>query len=155
MGYGRRGWHTFSRMEGSLWVPVTLWPHLVISQIWVGVQGCDKPTKFLYITDSDNQLHRPVKKKVLEGKSNETVKFHSMYRSMEEDVSIFKILVKEEQRNGGPQEKRPLAENESLSVIPNKEQGMGQSNKRQKGVEGHPIYVCVDAREEACRDPPP
>ena len=40
--------------------------------------------------------------KVQEDKSNGAVKFHRMERSMEKSMSTFKIVVKAEQRNGGP-----------------------------------------------------
>ena len=50
-------------------------------------------------------------KKVLVDKTKKTVKFHRLKRSMEEDVSTFKSVVEEEQRNGGPQPKLTLAEN--------------------------------------------
>ena len=51
--------------------------------------------------------------KVLEDRSNKTVKFHMLGRSMEEAISTFQIMVEAEQQNDGPQQKRPLAENEN------------------------------------------
>ena len=46
--------------------------------------------------------------KVLKGKSNKAAKFHRLYRSMEEAVSIFQIVVEAEQQNDGSQKKLPL-----------------------------------------------
>ena len=69
---------------------------------------------------------------------------------MEEAVSKFKIVVEAEKLNGGPQKKRPLAENENPYSRSNREQGMDKSIKRQKGVEGQPIAICVDFGSDAC-----
>ena len=56
---------------------------------------------------------------ILGDKSNETVKFQRMERSIEEAVSIFQSVVDVEQQNGGPQEKRPLTENENPTIRSN------------------------------------
>ena len=73
---------------------------------------------------------------------------------MEEAVSTFQSLVEAEQRNGGPQKKRPLAENENPASMSNQEQGVDKYIKRQKGVEFQPISVGIDAGAEACGKPP-
>ena len=49
--------------------------------------------------------------KVVGGNSNKTFKFHRMESSMEEAVFTFQSVAEAEQQNGGPQQKRPLAEN--------------------------------------------
>ena len=51
--------------------------------------------------------------KVLGDEIKETVKFHRLDRSMEESVSTFQSVVEADQQNVGPQQKRPLAENEN------------------------------------------
>ena len=71
---------------------------------------------------------------------------------MEEYVSIFMSVVEAEQRNGGPQQKRPSADNENPSSRSKKQQGVSQGTKRHKLVNVHPIAVCVDAGAEACRE---
>ena len=48
---------------------------------------------------------------------------------MEEAVSKFQILVEAEQRNGGPQQKQPLSENENRASRSNQEQGIDKSIK--------------------------
>ena len=72
------------------------------------------------------------KNKLLGDESNETVKFHSMERSMEEAWYTFKSVVEAEQQNCGPQQKLPLSENEKPARRSNQEQGMDKSIKRQK-----------------------
>ena len=69
---------------------------------------------------------------------------------MEEAVYKFKSVVEAEQRNSGPQQKRPLTENENPIRRSNQEQGMDKYIKRQKGSEGQPIAICVEAGVEAC-----
>ena len=59
--------------------------------------------------------------KVLGDKSNETFKFHRLERIMEEAVSKFQSVIEAEQRNGGPQQKWPLAENENPASKSNQE----------------------------------
>ena len=54
-----------------------------------------------------------------EDKSKKTVKLHSLQRSMEEAMYTFHSVVKVEQRNGGPQKKRPLVENENPVIMSN------------------------------------
>ena len=49
------------------------------------------------------------KNKVLGDKSNKTIKFHRMERSMEESVHTYQSVVEAEQQNCGPQQKIPLA----------------------------------------------
>ena len=95
------------------------------------------------------------KNKVLKDKRNETVKFHRLDRGIEEAVTTFQSVVEADQRNGGPQKKRPLEENENPAIRSNKEYGMNQAINRCKGVQSRPIGVGVEAREEACGDPPP
>ena len=56
-----------------------------------------------YITQENN--------KVLEDKSNETVKFHRLGRKMEEAVSKFRSVVELDQQHGEPQQRLSLAEN--------------------------------------------
>ena len=53
---------------------------------------------------------------------------------MEESVYTFKSVFEAEQRNGGPQQKWPLVENEKPARMSNQEQGMDKSIKRRKGV---------------------
>ena len=53
-------------------------------------------------------------KKILGYKSNKTVKFHRLERSMEEPVSIFQSVVEAEQQNGGPQKILLLEEKKYL-----------------------------------------
>ena len=53
--------------------------------------------------------------KVLSDKINKNVKFHRLDRNMEESVSTFQSVVEEEQQNGEPQQKRPLADIENPS----------------------------------------
>ena len=74
------------------------------------------------------------KNKVLKDKRNETVKFHRLDRGMEEAVTTFQSVVEADQRNGGPQKKRPLEENENPAIRSNKEYGMNQAINRCKGV---------------------
>ena len=74
------------------------------------------PVILIGITQDNNE--------VLEDEIKETVKFHRLERSMEEAVSTFQSVVEEEQRNGGPQQKLPLAENENLTSRSNQEQGI-------------------------------
>ena len=69
---------------------------------------------------------------------------------MEEAVSTFQSVVEAEQLNGGPQQKRPLAENQKPASRSNQEQGMDKTVRRLKGVKGHPKAIGVDAGEEAC-----
>ena len=73
-----------------------------------------------------------------------------MYMSMEEAVSTFQSVVAAEQRNCGPQPKRPLAENKNPASRSNQEQGMDKSIKRQKLFESQTIAVGVDAVSEVC-----
>ena len=70
--------------------------------------------------------------KVLRDKSNKTVKFHRLERSMEESVSTFQSVVEAEKQNGGPQQKLPLTENENPAIRSNQEQGMDKAINRQK-----------------------
>ena len=70
--------------------------------------------------------------KVLEDESNKTVKFHRLEMSMWEDVSTLKSVAEVEQRNGGPQKKRLLVENENTARKSNEEQGMDQATNRPK-----------------------
>ena len=49
--------------------------------------------------------------KVLEDDINKTVKFHRLDRSIEKAMYKVQCMFEAEQRNGGPQKKRPLAEN--------------------------------------------
>ena len=73
---------------------------------------------------------------------------------MEESVSTFKSVVEAEQRNGGPQKKRPMAENKPPARNSNQEQGMDKDINRQKGAECQPIAVGVEEDVEACGKPP-
>ena len=68
-------------------------------------------------------------------------------------MSTFQSLVESGQRNGGPQEKRPLAENENLAIRSNQEHNMDKFIKRQKGVEIQPIAVGVDSGVDLCGQP--
>ena len=70
--------------------------------------------------------------KVLVYEINKTVKFHNLDRSTEEAVSTFQNMVELEQRNGGPQQKLPLAENTNPYNRSNQEQGMDKAINRQK-----------------------
>ena len=70
-------------------------------------------------------------------------------------MSTFQSVVKAKQQNGGPHKMRPLAKNENLSSLSNKEQGMKQASKRGKLDEFQPISVGEEARAEACGNPPP
>ena len=88
---------------------------------------------------------------VLVEKSNATVKFHKMDRSMEEAVSKFQSVVEAEKWNDGPQQKIPLAENEKTDSRSNQEQGMDKSTERRKGVKRQPIVMGVDSGAEACK----
>ena len=92
--------------------------------------------------------------KVPEEKINKNSKLHRLERGMEEAVHTFQSMVKTEQRIGGPQQKRPILENENPSRILNKGQGMGQATKIQKEIECHPIAIWVEAREEEYRKKP-
>ena len=65
-------------------------------------------------------------------------------------VSTFQSVVEAEQRNGGPQQKQPLAENKNPASRSNQEQGMDKYIKRQKGAECQPISVGVVAGVEVC-----
>ena len=60
---------------------------------------------------------------------------------MEESVSTFQSVTEAEQRKGGPQKKRPLAENENPSSRSNQEQGMDKSIKGRKGIEIQTLSV--------------
>ena len=62
----------------------------------------------------------------------------------------FKSVVEAEQRNGGPQNKRPLAEIENPAIRSNQEQGMDKAIKGCKWVEIQPIAVGVEARADEC-----
>ena len=90
--------------------------------------------------------------KVLGDKSNKTVNFHRLERSMEEAVSKFKIVVEAEQWKVGPQQKQPLAENKPPARRSNQEQRIDKSIKRHKGVEIQPIAVGVESRSDACKE---
>ena len=72
--------------------------------------------------------------KVLGEESNKNVKLHRLERSMEGAVSTFQSVVEAGQRKGGPQKKRPLAENENPVSRSNQEWDRDKSTKRQKGV---------------------
>ena len=65
-------------------------------------------------------------------------------------MSILKSVIEAEQRNGGPQEKRPLAKNENSASRSNQEQDLYKSIKRQTVVGIHPITVGVEAGADAC-----
>ena len=67
---------------------------------------------------------------------------------MEESVHTFQIVSEEEQCNGGPQKKCPLEENKTPARMSYKWQGMDQSTKIRKVVEGHPTAVGMEARVE-------
>ena len=92
--------------------------------------------------------------KVLVDKVKETVKFNRLERSMEEAMSEFQIVVEVEQRNGGPHQKRHLAENENPAMSSNQEQGMDKSIKKRKVIEIQPIAVGVEVGGGACRGNP-
>ena len=92
--------------------------------------------------------------KVLGDESNKTVKFQRLKRSMEEAVSTFQSVVDEERLNRKPQKKRTLVENEKPIRRSNQEQRMDKSIKRQKGVEGQPISLGVDAGSKTCGENP-
>ena len=92
--------------------------------------------------------------KYLGDESNKKLKVHRLKRSTEKSMSTFQSVVEEEQCNGGPKEKRPLAENEKSISRSNKEQGMDKSIKRWNGVESNSIDICVEARAKACRKTP-
>ena len=65
--------------------------------------------------DINNQCYRPQKNnKVMEYNSNKTVNLYKMERSMEEAVFIFQSVIEVDQRNGGPNQKRPLEETKNL-----------------------------------------
>ena len=51
---------------------------------------------------------------------------------MWEDVSTLKSVAEVEQRNGGPQKKRLLVENENTDRKSNEERGMDQATNRPK-----------------------
>ena len=87
-------------------------------------------------------------------KSNKNVKFHTLERSTEESVSTFQSVVKAEQLNGGPQEKRPLSENNPPARRSNQEQGTDKAIKRLRGAEIQPIALSVETRAYACEKPP-
>ena len=90
------------------------------------------------------------KNKVLGDDRKKTVKLHRLERSTEESVYTFQSVVEAEQRNGGPQQKLPLAENENTASRSNQEQGMDKDIKIQKVVEGHPIAVGVNTKAYEC-----
>ena len=69
---------------------------------------------------------------------------------MEGAVNKFQSVVEADQQNGEPKDKRPLAENENPASRSNKEQDTYKAVKRQKGVEGQPIAIGVEAGAEAC-----
>ena len=69
---------------------------------------------------------------------------------MEESVPTFQSVVEAEQRNGGPQKKRPLAKNENPNSRSNQEQAMDKFVKIQKVVEFQPISVGIDAGADTC-----
>ena len=73
---------------------------------------------------------------------------------MDEALYRFQSVVEAEQRNSGPQKKRPLAENENPAIRPNQEQDMDKSINIQKGNESQPIAVGVEAGAEVCRKNP-
>ena len=79
-----------------------------------------------------------------------TFKVHRLKRSTEEFVSTFKSVVEAEQRNGGPWQKRPLAENENPTSRSDQEQGMDQYIKRRRIVESQTIAIGADTGEDAC-----
>ena len=81
--------------------------------------------------------------------SNENVKFHHLEKSIEESVSIFKIVGEADKQNGGPQKHCPLKKGNPTSRS-NKEQGVYQDTKIRKGGKCHQISIGVEAREEAC-----
>ena len=56
-------------------------------------------------------------------------------------MSTFQSVVKAGQRNGKTKQKRPLEDNETHASMPNKEEGMDQYIRRQKGDEVEPIGV--------------
>ena len=74
------------------------------------------------ITQEDN--------KVLGDKRRKNVKLHRLERSMGEAVSTFQSVVEAEQRNGEPQQKRTLEENENPARRLNQEHGTDKSIKR-------------------------
>ena len=74
---------------------------------------------------------------------------------MEEALYILQSVVEAEQYNCGPQQNPPLVEYEKQTRRSNKEHGMDQFIKRKKGVEGHPIAICVEARAEECLEKSP
>ena len=69
---------------------------------------------------------------------------------MEEAVSIFHSVVGVEQQNGGPQQKKTLAENKNPASRSNYKQRVDKVVKRQKGVENHPTAVGLDTGEGVC-----
>ena len=64
------------------------------------------------------------KNKVLCDESSKNVNLHRPERSIEEAVSTFKSVVELEEWNGGPQQKRPLAENETLPAGQTRNRGL-------------------------------
>ena len=73
---------------------------------------------------------------------------------MEEAVSTFHSVVEAEQRNDGPQQKLPLAENKTPTSKSNQEQRIVKAINRQKGAEGQPTPVDFDVGAESCRKTP-
>ena len=74
---------------------------------------------------------------------------------MEEAVSKFQTVVKEEKRHGECQKHFPLTENEKTAIMSNKHQGIDQATKIHKIVEFHPTAIVIEARVESCGEHPP